>query len=284
MTFYSDAPDEQFGIVTGQNILAQRTGAQTTATVTFVQTTETLLVVFTIGGSSAQILSVVGATSGASYPFAPLGNNSSGYSSFLWAIAVSPVVDNSVIITLKAATGGTWYVVSDQGVRIIADVTLASIQQSAANLVQTLGLPVLGWAHGTSEFFLLATDTGGQQFVISGVPGETSLDHPLNEVKMSSGAVISVAGLTVVVAAPGPSNRLRIYKASIGTRAAAGHVANLNDGINQYCASYGVGLGPQFYDGPGQGFPLPANTALSVAVSNIGDVVDYNITYTIEAN
>jgi hypothetical protein len=151
-------PDNQRGVFSPQLLIGSFGTGHATETVTMPANTESLLI---INNQGTALESVVGTTSGYSYPFFPGAGSAE-----LYVVEVSPVVDPEVTITWFGAPGAQWYVIADAGVRVVNDAVLAAA--SASSDIAVAGIPtqdvlVAGLYHsgGTYGVYPVAVDATG---------------------------------------------------------------------------------------------------------------------------
>lgn len=187
-------PDGQRGVVSAQKLLATVPAGQQSVTVPIPPNAESLIIIFTaIPGPD--FVEVDGATTGVAYAGIVTQTSADVGQGTQFFFDVSSAVDQSVNITVAAGNFGTWYVYSDNGIHLIADVS---------NL------------HSMS----------GALWVVPTVPGPRSGDAPVNELKCYSNWGITSG--TLILPRLTNAEQYRIFYAQIQNEA-SGAVAGLSD-------------------------------------------------------
>lgn len=195
MTIFADTPDEQFGIVTAEQLLATVNNPTQTATVTLKPNTESIIIVFS-GGDTQQLPTVKGVTTNSFYNVTGYLFTTTGYAYYGFVCSVSFAADEQVLVTLPDVVSHPWYVIGDAAVRQTVDLTIAALAAYAGNPIGQPGLVAMG-----SDGALLRdlqTDKSGVLRVISEPPGSVSGSEPLNELQATYlSAVTPMAALGV---------------------------------------------------------------------------------------
>lgn len=164
MTF-PDNPDFMSAVATAQQKLADVASPGISAIVALPANCETVMV-YAKNGGSITINTVVGTTTGTTYPFTAFPSGSSGPAFALWTIAVAPSLDPSIHIIIAGGSGSSWAVISDQGIRQVIDTVLATTVRFNGAASSGPGVPILG---SDGSFWRdLLTDTFGRLFTMPG--------------------------------------------------------------------------------------------------------------------
>jgi hypothetical protein len=207
-----DTPDFQRGSFAPSKLIGAFGAGTNVETVNLPANAETVLII----KGSQSLTSVVGVTTGSSYPVVqPLPGDNGFYLVF-----VAPGADPQVTITWGANAQWTWYVVADAGVRLIADLILEQMAGpgTGGSLAPSSGLFVGGYVQvGINRLFEpFRTDAIGRSYTIPGVPATDTGDGPPYELKYYAGVLNAGAGVTII-AAPGAGKRIRIFYAKCRT-------------------------------------------------------------------
>lgn len=164
-----DTPDGQYGTVNPQQLIGEFIGVTSAQTVTLPPNAESILI-FLQGAVVESLALVQGVTTGCHYsfsemPIGPPGGNP------IYVVSVVPAMDDQLEIGFSSyATGLTYYVVADSGIRQVLDVYLANIVGIANEAAPVSALLVAG-SDGT-ELRPLSTDSNGR--LVPLVPTDTS--------------------------------------------------------------------------------------------------------------
>lgn len=229
-----DTPDYQRGLVSAQKLLATVPAGTDHVTVGVPPNAETLIVTASNVGTNPTVY-VEGTGTLYKFPGKLAIQQPFITSAPTWFFDVSQSVDSSVLVQFSAAPGEQWYVYAD----------------SAAHLVVDSSKRVDGF---------------GQQYVIPSLPSVLSGDHPTIELSLASG---DLTGSGTMIAAPGASQRLRIFALALAGHNAAGEVL-VENGPGGTTLLPLLGIGPAILPVPLTGYPLSVNTALYMTVPAYG--------------
>ena len=242
-----DTPDYQRGVVNAQKLLASVPSSDLTVTTGLPPNCETLLVALGPGSSGA-IPTVTGTTSGIVYPSVRLLGGPLSTGTFVWAFDVSDVIDSEVKVAFLSPPLVGWYVYSDSGVHVTADI-------------------------GSNH------DGNGTLFTVPVVPYPETGYHPPAEVSQTA---FNLSAVGNVLVAPGAGVRYRIFAGTM-TSVVAGVWGVLFDSITVEWIMTCVGQGNASLVLPPQGLPLSANAALDYGLGGgAGEMVGV-VVYTTES-
>lgn len=268
----SDTSDWGNQVSNNQTLLGSFAGGTTVEEVAIPPNVESIIIV--CGSSVSTAPEVIGVTTGAIYPVIGWGLGG-GYPE-CWLCLVTPASDSNVEIQWNVAPVSSWYVVSDQGVRIVGTISNSSGQAG----VPFGGAPTMVAGQVPISTYLAAIQVNslGQQSVVPSVPSVLANDHPSNELLAIQA---NLAGAANVLAAPGAGKRYRIFYADLSIRSAvANGLGVLVLGATQLVVAFGFTTYRQLFGAP-SGIPMPTNTAVSYTVVNATNC-DMAIVYTVE--
>ena len=222
-------PDFTRGVVSAQKLLATTSAGTSTATVGIPPNAETLVVAVPLPPIGPKAV-CQGTTTGFDYPGLSVPSQYSTPSHAIFLFDISAAVDAEATVTLQFSPSRTWYVFSDQGVRITAD---------ASKLTSRLG----------------------QQHITPGAPSTLAGDHP--PVELQSISFFGITATTTILAAPGAGQRYRIFSAwvvNVGSGDSCLIEGTYNAG-NCFLAAPGSGSPHHI---PLTGLALDANTLVQV--------------------
>jgi hypothetical protein len=239
-------PDYQRGVVSAQALLATVPANTATFTVGVPPNTETLAVIFP-GVASVSAISCTGTTTGATYLGVYTQPQSAIPADGTYFFDVSSAIDASVTITVTNPPASSWYVYSDSGVHIVADVSKL-------------------------------TNNLRQQYVIDSVPAIDGGDHPPNE--LSNVVFDSVANGTQILPGPGAARRYRVFYVTLQVNSTGQRMGMSGGGQGLVTANSVSDIVPVTVDFKPTGIPLPTNGAISV--NGTGGTANGHIVYTNE--
>lgn len=205
-----DTPDYQRGVVSAQKLLGTASSGSTSLTVGVPPNAETLLVV-TDPGVTGESPSITGNTSGAMYPASHIGPTAQSGTMSIWAVAVSPPLDDSVTVSWANTPNGAWYVLADQGIRQTIDAVLTRIATDVGGAPPGMGLALVVTNGELS--YSLAGSPDGAVYVVPQIPPPVSGGGPSNELLIVSSG-IATAGVTLL-GSPVGAQRYRIFAVGI---------------------------------------------------------------------
>ena len=179
-------PDNTRGYVSPQKLLATFGPTDQIKTVAVPNNAGSVWVLAP-GVANTNTLFVSGATSAADYPAYQIIPVSSTGNDSIWIIPTVEAIDGDLSFVWSSSPGHTWYVVSD-----------ASSRWSVAALMGSSGQAI-------------ATDSGGEQFVVPTAPGANPGDHPANELVIYPFNGSLTTAPSTLAAAPGVGKRYRIF-------------------------------------------------------------------------
>lgn len=254
-TVTPDTPDYQRGVVSAQKLVGTATAGSASLTVGVPPNSETLLVIAD-PGVTGQNPSVQGVSSGAMYPASHIGPTAEAGTMSVWAVAISPPVDDQVTVSWGNTPNGAWYAIVDQGIRQTTDAVLTRIATDVGGAPPTMGLALV--VTDGAESYVLAGSPDGAVNVIPQVPVPVSTGHPSNEVTVASTGLASSS--TTLLGPPGAGKRYRIFSVAIAMAGdvGSGGWSNIADSATAYAplVSAGQAYALTF---PGQGVPTGVN-------------------------
>jgi hypothetical protein len=239
-------PDYQRGVVSAQALLATVPANTTTVTVGVPPNAETLIVTAPVAPITPTLY-CVGVTTGLRYPGTPIPPAGAGYPGATYFFDASSALDSQVTFQFLIAPTHEWFVYSDAGVHITADLSkLANLQ----------GIP----------------------YYIPSAPSTAAGDHPPNE--LSNVVFDSVASGTQILAAPGAGLRYRVFYVTLQANS-TGQRMGMSGGSQGLVTANSVSdIVPVTVDFKPTGIPLPTNSAISV--NGTGGTTNGHIVYTKE--
>lgn len=245
-----DTPDWQRNAARAQKLLATVATGVADVTVDIPANTETIVIMASGVIPDADVVAK-GATSGQLYVGVHINETYSGTRYQTSYIDVAPAVDDKVTISYNTAPIDAWYVFSDDGVHVVADIVMQYAIAAPGHAAPGQAIEVAG-TDGTDGRFL-RTDTAGTLWAHPAVPATGSGDHPMVEVSYIQhwGSTFPVT----IVPAPPAGERIRLLGASLTSDTSGLVVAFYdmgNDALFGTCAGVGNALVPI----PDQGIPV----------------------------
>lgn len=242
----NDTPDYQRSTGSTQVLLGTYPHTSTTETVTVPANTETLIVVFN-GESALPPPTVQGVSSGTQYPVTQVFTTLTDPPSRTFYAEVESAIDNEVTVTWTGLFGGEWYICSDSAARSVADISK------------------------------LATEEG-VQYVVPAIPSVLAGDHPPSEILCAFGEFSSDG---YILPQPGAGLRYRLFAFTAVSPTAGMTGCYQEPTDNNVYAWYGA-PGTLDFTLPGQGIPMPENTALGVVILSGVGVLYAAVYYSVE--
>lgn len=241
-----DTPDYQRGVVNAQRLLAVVPGDTQQVSVSLPPNAETLIVL-TPPASGGGEVTVTGADTGVLYRGADIGAVPGVGGGSLSYFDIAGAVDETVTVAWSLVPPNQWWVLSDSGVHIVAnmygkrDTTLASV-------------------------------------VTTVPPSGNANDGPVNELQCAAGFI---AASGVVMSAPGSGIRYRVFAAQLVSIGGTVY-GSLNDegNVRGFIVAGPSGAGNLTF-GP-SGIPCAANGTINLFINGGSGTFLWSVTYTTE--
>lgn len=243
-----DTPDYQRGVVNAQALLASPAAGTGNVVIGVPPNAETIIVVVPSAPANSTV-EVQGMTSLTNYPGVNIAASPNSHASNAWFFDISAAMDTQIKVIAIATPTAQWFVYSDAGVHMIADVSVAKTSL-------------------------------GTQYVVPVAPSALASDHPATELQVAGGFLF--ASGSTVVAAPGVGKRLRVFYASVANETAGGRTfVEDSTGADILAVAYSgsAGASNDVSFAP-SGLPLPANAGITVVGSNATN--NATVVYTVE--
>lgn len=230
-----DTPDYQRGVFNPQLLLAAVPAGRSSVTVGVPTNAETL-VVATTGIPADDLINVVGVTTGISYPGVSLPPQPRIVSTPTWMYDVSAATDSEVSVSFTSAPTATWYVYADAGTHLTVDASLVKNSVGAA-------------------------------YVVPSIPSPQAGDHPPNEMQCTFDFGTTTQ---VFMGAPGAGLRYRLFTIELTGDNTAGSWEMVASGSVDGPYIHVAGVNATVIPLHPQGYPMPADTGLTVVQDAAG--------------
>lgn len=251
-----DTPDYQRGVTGAQKLVALVPSGTSSVVVGIPPNAESLAIYVPQPGYAAGI-TATGVTTGFEYPSTVIPVSGFETANYSAAVQVSSVVDNQVTISLGEAPTVSWYIVANQGIRLVTELTIRSAMGGRGASQPVDGLLTLG-SDGTNAHPMFM-DTQGRQYVVP-AGSQKSLSITIG----NGGEVLpAISGTYIIYGCA-----FMISAVDSASLALAASVASLLPGV--YCSTANEWFGTNFPEGvltSGPVYAYRANVDASFSVT-----------------